>query len=88
MGHLGINKSKSRAKETVWWPNINKHIEDLIQNCEICLKNRDDRSEPLISSKTPQRPWEVVGTDLFEIKGVYIIYWYKIIIASIQRSQN
>lgn len=73
MGHLGINKSKSRAKETVWWPNINKHIEDLIQNCEICLKNRNDRSEPLISSETPQRPWEVVGTDLFEIKGVHYL---------------
>ena len=37
-GHLGLNKCKMRAKETVYWPGINKQLEQLILNCQLCLK--------------------------------------------------
>ena len=29
-GHLGLNKCKLRAKETVHWPGLNEQLEDLI----------------------------------------------------------
>ena len=32
-GHLGLNKCKMRAKETVYWPGINEQLEKLILNC-------------------------------------------------------
>ena len=34
--HMGISKTKATAKETVYWPNINHHIEMLIKKCEVC----------------------------------------------------
>ena len=37
-GHLGLNKCKMRAKETVYWPGINEQLEPLILNCQLCLK--------------------------------------------------
>ena len=37
-GHLGLNKCKLRAKETVYWPALNKQLEYLILNCQLCLK--------------------------------------------------
>ena len=32
-GHLGLNKCKLRAKNTVYWPEINDQLEKLIFNC-------------------------------------------------------
>ena len=37
-GHLQLNKSKLRAKETVYWPRLNTELEDLVLNCQLCLK--------------------------------------------------
>ena len=37
-GHLGLNKCKLRAKETVYWPGLNDQLEKHVLNCELCLK--------------------------------------------------
>ena len=37
-GHLGLNKCKLQAKHTVYWPGLNDQLEDLVLNCELCLK--------------------------------------------------
>lgn len=68
-GHQGISKSKLRAREALWWPGINTHIEDLIQNCEVCLKNKNNETEPLLPTKTPTLPWSEIAADLFHFKG-------------------
>ena len=34
--HMEISKTKARARKTVYWPNINQHIEMLIKKCEVC----------------------------------------------------
>ena len=36
-GHLGLNKCKLHAKETVYWPGFNDQLEQLVLNCELCL---------------------------------------------------
>ena len=37
-GHLGLGKCKLRAKDAVYWPSLNDHLEKLVLNCELCLK--------------------------------------------------
>ena len=37
-GHLGLNKCKLHAKETVYWPGLNDQLENIVLNCELCLK--------------------------------------------------
>ena len=34
--HIGISKTKGRARETVHWPHINQNNEMLIKKCEVC----------------------------------------------------
>ena len=41
----------------------------MIQNCNICIKVRSNKAEPLIPSLISDRPWQKIGTDLFELKG-------------------
>ena len=67
-GHQGIVKCRLLARTSVWWPGISQQIKEMIQKCHTC-KNLQIRSEPLIPSTLPQRPWEKIGTDLFELKG-------------------
>ena len=37
-GHLGPNKCKLHAKDTLYWPGLNNQLEKLVLNCELCLK--------------------------------------------------
>ena len=37
-GHLGLGKCKLQVKDTVYWPGINKQLEQLVLNCKLCLK--------------------------------------------------
>ena len=37
-GHLGQNKCKLHAKETVYWPELNDQLEKLILSCDLHLK--------------------------------------------------
>ncbi|XP_036329901.1 uncharacterized protein K02A2.6-like [Rhagoletis pomonella] len=64
-GHMGVVKCKARAKECVWWPGYTKDIEDYVKKCSICIQNVTPRRESCISTETPERPWQVVGIDLF-----------------------
>ena len=36
MGHMGIVKCKSRAKEVIFWPNMHGQIEDMVSSCLTC----------------------------------------------------
>ncbi|KAL5017541.1 hypothetical protein ScPMuIL_007130 [Solemya velum] len=73
-GHQGIVKCCERARNSVWWPRINREIEDLVRNCTICVKQKADHAEPLRPTPFPERPWQKVGSDLFQIKNaIYLL---------------
>ena len=65
-GHIGIERTKLRARNTVIWPRISKDINELISNCEACISFRNvQTTEPLLKHETPDQPWVKIGTDLF-----------------------
>ncbi|KAL7851936.1 hypothetical protein SRHO_G00177210 [Serrasalmus rhombeus] len=69
-GHLGVEKCKRRARETVYWPGINQDIERIITKCETCQKHRNKQTkQPMLVCDLPTAPWEKVGVDLFHLKG-------------------
>ena len=73
--HASAESCKSRARETVFWPGMCKQLDELISGCGLCnsLKNHQQK-EPLILHKVPNRPWSIVGADLFEFdKMDYLI---------------
>ena len=68
-GHQGMVKCLDRVRMSVWWPNVNSEVKDFIARCNTCCLERVNKSEPMIPSTYPDRPWQVVGTDLFKFRG-------------------
>ena len=53
---------------SVFWPNLNGHINDIVSRCELCQQNRNRQpKEPMISHDIPDEPWTKVASDLFKI---------------------
>lgn len=68
--HLGMEKCKRRARDILYWPQINSEIEDLVSKCGICNKHKPQNTkEPLMPHEVPKRPWAKIGADLFEWNG-------------------
>ena len=68
-GHQGIEKCRMRARSSVWWPDISTQITLAVQECPICAKEAFNGSEPWMTTPLPEYPWQIVGTDLFELKN-------------------
>jgi hypothetical protein len=56
--HIGIQGFLRRVREAIYWPNMNREIENYSTKCETC------RKEPLISHDVSNRQWEKIGIDL------------------------
>lgn len=37
VNHMGIEKSKLKAREIFYWPGMSSKIEEMVSKCEICL---------------------------------------------------
>ena len=61
-GHQGIVKCRERAKTSVWWPGLSREVQDMVENCKVCAKHRQQRAEPLMPTLFPERPWRMIGT--------------------------
>ena len=73
-GHIGISRTKSNARDSVYWPNINAEITDMIFNCAVCIEHQNSQQqETRISHDIPNTPWEKVGTDLFTLFNKYYV---------------
>ena len=74
--HQGMEKTKRRARQSVFWPGINQDIENYTRNCEYCAELRPTQQlEPLCSMDNPTRPFEMATADLFSYnKQEYLVY--------------
>ena len=78
-GHQGVERCRMRVRSSVWWPGISQHLSQVIQQCQVFSKMSVPRREPLLVTPLPEYPWQKVGTDLFELKGVHyllIVYYF------------
>ena len=64
--HMGYESCLSRARECVFWSEMNAEIREMIAMCKTCRKfEASQPKEPLMPVETPWRPWEKIGVDLF-----------------------
>ena len=47
---------------------LSRQIEDLVKQCRKCTERRINKKEPMIPSVVPDRPWQVIGTDICYVK--------------------
>ena len=70
-GHQGIEACRSRAREFVFWVNINNDLKEMVEKCDICQSQQN--STPVIQnyiSEVPPHPWHTLGSDLFYFQRV------------------
>ena len=73
-GYIGHENSKRRARQVLYWPLINREIEDKIKNCPTCLTFRNRQpSERAIKRPVPQEPWTKLAADLLRLCGHYYL---------------
>lgn len=69
--HRGIVSCKNRAREALYWPSMNRDIENMIKTCEVCQRHqRSNQHEPLADRQLTDRPWQQVGMDFFHLNGI------------------
>ena len=61
IGHPGIVRMKELARSYLWWPNINKKIEQAVRGCTSCQQVRKPPAvAPLTPWLWPSNPWHRV----------------------------
>ena len=69
-GHQGMMCTKARHREKVWWPNMDKQVEQFVKACYPCqLVGPRRKTEPIRSTPLPEVPWGDIAVDLLEIPG-------------------
>ena len=69
--HLGVVRMKALARSFIWWPNLDRNLEDLAKRCERCQskKGRPARVLPSHPWIYPAMPWERVHAYFAELSG-------------------
>ena len=67
--HLGIERMQARARETVFWPNITRDMEEIMARCSECNVKAPSQAaippKPLVS---PDYPLQYMVADYCSIK--------------------
>ncbi|XP_064100911.1 uncharacterized protein K02A2.6-like [Macrobrachium nipponense] len=68
--HRGVEATKRRVRQTVFWPGIDSDIANTVAACEPCQVLRPSQQrEPLHNDDHPSRPFESVSADFFQVAG-------------------
>ena len=70
-GHQGIEACRSRAREFVFWVNINSNLKEMVEKCDICQSQQNSTtSVQKYVSEVPPHPWHTLGSDLFYFQRI------------------
>jgi hypothetical protein len=63
--HAGITKCKQCIQAKLWWPQMDKHVEEHIKCCHPCqLVAQPPRPEPMRPTELPKEPWTELAIDI------------------------
>ena len=64
VSHPGMTRMKELARSYLWYPNIDKSIEQFVENCESCQERRTSpKTAPLHPWEWPQNAWHRLHVD-------------------------
>ena len=70
-GHQGIEACRSRAREFVFWVNINSDLKEMVEKCDICQSQQNSTTGiQKYVSEVPPHPWHTLGSDLFYFQRI------------------
>jgi len=65
--HPGRWKTYELVSRNYWWPGMTTFVKKYVMDYDMCqqIKNRPQQPfGPLVPNKVPNRPWEIISTDL------------------------
>lgn len=68
--HPGESRMKALARSFVWWPGLDRDVEEVVKTCSICQKTR--KSAPLAPLHTwtwPKHSWQRIHLDFAYFEG-------------------
>ena len=69
-GHFGSDRTKLHARDSVYWPSINKDMECLVKTCDLCQEHSHrNNKDPAIPRDIPIQAWTTIQMDLFMLDG-------------------
>ena len=71
-GHIGVCRMKALARSFIWWPNLDKAIEEMASQCEAC------KVTAAMPKSVPRHPWQLPNAPwkefiLIMVSGVTVI---------------
>jgi hypothetical protein len=75
--HQGAEKTKLRARTSVFWRKMNEDIDRITKSCHTCQEFQPTQTrQPLIPTEIPPRPWHTIATDLFYLDNTVYLHKY------------
>ena len=72
--HMGIVKTKDRAKTSFFWPNMNQEIEAHLSECCPCATFQEKQpKETLLNDPVSNVPWKSLAMDNFDFNGKHYL---------------
>ena len=69
-GHQGKERAKQRARQVVYWPNIDRDIDNITRSCKECQKELPSLpKETYTRHQTPERPFQHISADFGTYAG-------------------
>ena len=63
-GHLGMDRCKRKARDSVFWPALTNKVDQRVRKCESCIKVAPSKQiEAMLSHAVPTRPWQKIASD-------------------------
>lgn len=74
--HQGIERTRRRARQSVYWPDISNDVQNVVKSCQECQKLLPKlQKEPIEMVEEPSRAFQSVSADYFDHAGKpYLIY--------------
>ena len=73
-GHQGVTKTKSLIREKVWFPGIDKMVEDRVKRCLPCQSTTTTTAREPLQMTNITRPGEEVSVDFADVgNGQYLL---------------
>ena len=63
--HIGIEKCKRRAREVMYWPNMNTDVCDFVSRCDFCQSHRYAQKHPIKSPEDQTGRWQRLNATYF-----------------------
>ena len=68
--HQGIERTKRRARQSVYWPGLNQQVHETVTACSACRTYLPSQQrEPMLSDPAPSRVFETISADFFSHAG-------------------